>query len=124
ERIDEPFPDHLFEILAWLAQAHALAEQTANAEALSDQCVQRDSAGGHVTSSFARLQRDSQAVAQVLEHFGFDESQRTAGARRPGKVAAAACVAVAFEANPCKHADSVRRPHRLALAFREMDELD
>src|SRR5438128_5727208 len=124
ERIDERLTDQLFEILAWLAQAHALAEQIADAEAMSEHCVQRNSTGGHVASTFAWLQRDSQAVAQVLEHFGFDESQRTASARRFGEVTAPARVAVAFETNPCKRADSIRRPHWLALALREMDELD
>src|SRR5438067_2407743 len=80
ERIDERLADQLFEILAWLAQAHALAEQTADAEAVSDQRVQRDSTGGQVASNFTWLQRDSQAVAQVLQHFGFDERQGTASA--------------------------------------------
>ena len=91
---------------------------------MSDQCVQRDSTGGQVASTFAWPQRDSQAAAQVLEHFGFDESQRTASARRFGEVTAPARIAVAFEANPRKRADSIRRPHWLALALGEMDELD
>src|SRR6267143_4545306 len=124
ERVEQRFGDDAFEIPAWLAQALPLAEDAADAEATSDQRVQRDAAGGDIAAGLARPQRDSQALAHGFEHLGFDESESAASAWHAGEVTPPRRIPVAFQANSCKHPDSSRRPHRLPFADRDVDVLD
>src|SRR2546422_5197220 len=122
--MQQRFHKLIFEVAARLAQTRALAEHAADAEAMTDERIQRDAPGGNVAASFAWPQGDSQAVAQRLEHLGFDEGQRTAGARRPGEVSPSGCIAVPFEPDPRNYTDSVDRPHWFAFAPCNMDGLD
>src|SRR3989442_1281066 len=92
--MQQRFHKLIFEVAARLAQTRALAEHAADAEAMTDERIQRDAPGGNVAASFAWPQGDSQAVAQRLEHLGFDEGQRTARRTtcvRPRAGAGSAC---------------------------------
>ena len=111
ELVDDPGPGQRLKVQARLAELDAETLDLADGEPLADQVVQAHAAGHDLT---ARLRA---AEADVLEHLGFDQRDRIAGAPPVAEVP------VALEPLPGNSANGLDGAERVGVPDRDRVDL-